>query len=119
MRSARRPTDAVGTPNDCHDRLEHVAGQRHIGSYVATFYDQVGALLGRKLIDYDLADHLLGNSAIQLWEKIAHVIREARVPSGDPRLYEHFEFLYDEMSRRASAEPSPPAALRPRSASRL
>jgi hypothetical protein len=24
-----------------------------------------------------------------------------------PRLYEHFEFLYDEMTRRAGAEPDP------------
>jgi hypothetical protein len=82
--------------------LAGVEGQRHVGSYVATFYDQVGALLRRNLIDYDLVDDLLGNSAIQLWEKIGHIIREARLRSNDPRLYEHFEFLYDEMSQRAA-----------------
>jgi hypothetical protein len=84
--------------------LEHVEGQRHVGTYVATFYDQIGALLRRGLIDYDLVDDLLGNSAIQLWEKIAPIILEARVRSDDPRLYEHFEFLYGEMKRR-SLEP--------------
>ena len=90
---------------DFHDYdsfLASVEGERHVGSYVATFYDQVGALLRRNLIDYDLVDDLLGNSAIQLWEKIEHVIREARVRSHDPRLYEHFEFLHGEMSRRGS-----------------
>jgi hypothetical protein len=81
--------------------LDRLDGQLHVGSYVATFYDQVGALLRRNLIDYDLVDDHLGNSAIQLWEKIRHVIAEARTRSNDPRLYEHFEFLYDEMSRRA------------------
>jgi hypothetical protein len=89
---------------DFHDYdsfLECVDGQRHVGSYVATFYDQVGALLRRNLIDYDLVDDLLGNSAIQLWERIGPVLREARLRSDDPRLYEHFEFLYEEMSRRA------------------
>jgi hypothetical protein len=84
--------------------LEHVEGQRHVGTYVATFYDQIGALLRRELIDYDLVDDLLGNSAIQLWEKIAPIILEARVRSDDQRLYEHFEFLYGEMKRR-SLEP--------------
>jgi hypothetical protein len=89
-----------------------MGGQRHVGSYVATFYDQVGALLRRNLIDYDLANDLLGNSAIQLWEKIAHVIREARERSHDPRLYKHFEFLYEEMVRRGGA--GDPRSLRPR-----
>ena len=83
--------------------VEHVKGQRHVGTYVATFYDQVGALLRRKLIDYDLVDDLLGNSAIQLWEKFAPAVREARVRY-DPRLYEHFEFLYEEMARRGATE---------------
>ena len=89
--------------------VEQVDGERHVGTYVATFYDQVGALLRRKLIDYDLVDDLLGNSAIQLWEKFAPVIREARARY-DARLYEHFEFLYDEMARRACAEESAPVA---------
>jgi hypothetical protein len=84
--------------------LEVVQGQRHIGTYVATFYDQIGALLRRNLIDYDLVEDLLGNSAIQLWEKIRHVIEEARERSNDPRLYEHFEFLYAEMKRRSEGE---------------
>ena len=45
-------------------------------------------------------DDLLGNSTRQLWEKVAPVIREAR-ERFDPRRYEYFEFLYDEMTRRA------------------
>jgi hypothetical protein len=57
-------------------------------------------LLRRRLIEFDLADDLLGNSTRQLWEKVAPMIREAR-ERYDPRLYEHVEFLYDEMTRRA------------------
>lgn len=95
-----------GEYRDYDTFLEHVEGDRHVGTYVATFYDQVGALLRRKLIDYDLVDDLLGNSAIQLWEKFAPVVCEARARY-DPRLYEHFEFLYEEMSRRASTDGSP------------
>ena len=46
-------------------------------------------------------DDLLGNSTLQLWEKVVPMVREAR-ERYDPRLYEHFEFLYDEMTRRAA-----------------
>ena len=89
---------------DAHDldsALASLGGKRHVGSYVFYFYDQVGALLRRRLIEFDLVDDLLGNSTRQLWEKVEPVIREARDRSGDPRLYEHFEFLYHEMMRRA------------------
>lgn len=87
--------------HDYDSFLERVEGRREVGSYVSAFYDQIGVLLRDKLIDYDLVDDLLGNSAIQLWEKVAPVIREARARSDDDRLYEHFELLYGEMARRA------------------
>jgi hypothetical protein len=60
----------------------------------------LGVLLRRDLIDFDLVDDLLGNSARQMWEKIQPVVHEARVRSDDPRLYESFEYLYEEMTRR-------------------
>jgi hypothetical protein len=89
---------------DFHDydsAIEILQGRRHVGTYLFTFYDQVGVLLRRGLIDFDLVDDLLGNSARQLWEKIQPVVEEARVRSADPRLYEHFEYLYAEMTRQS------------------
>ena len=86
--------------HDLDSALATTGGERQVWSYVFYFYDQVGALLRRNLIDLDLVDDLLGNSTRQLWEKVAPVVREARERSEDPRLYEHFEFLYDEMTRR-------------------
>jgi hypothetical protein len=87
--------------HDLDSLLESLGGQRHIGSYLFYFYDQVGALLRRGLIELELVDDLLGNSTRQLWEKIGPCIEEARVRSDDPRLYEHFEYLYDVMTARA------------------
>jgi len=75
-------------------------GERQLWTYLLSFYDQVGVLLRRRLIEFDMVDDLLGNSTRQLWDKVAPMIREAR-ERYDPRLYEHFEFLYDEMNRRA------------------
>jgi hypothetical protein len=88
---------------DFHDYDSAMAitgGERQLWTYLLSFYDQVGVLLRRRLIEFDMVDDLLGNSTRQLWEKVAPMIREAR-ERYDPRLYEHFEYLYDEMTRRA------------------
>lgn len=95
---------------DVHDFDSLMAaadGQRHVGTYLFTFYEEVGILLRHGLIDFDLVSALLGNSGRQLWEKIAPAIKEARVLSDDPQLYEHFEYLYDEMVRRSPQPPHP------------
>ena len=88
---------------DFHDYDSAMAitgGERQVWTYLLSFYDQVGVLLRRHLIEFDMVDDLLGNSTRQLWEKVVPMIREAR-ERYDPRLYEHFEFLYDEMTRWA------------------
>ena len=87
--------------HDLDSALATTNGERHIWSYLFSFYDQAGALLRRNLVEFDLLDDLLGNSTRDLWERVEPIIREVRERSGDHRLYEHFEFLYDEMCRRA------------------
>jgi hypothetical protein len=90
---------------DFHDydsAMEILEGRRYVATYLFTFYDQVGVLLRRGLIDFDLVDALLGNSTRQLWEKVAPVVEEARIRSDDVRLYENFEYLYGEMTRHPS-----------------
>jgi hypothetical protein len=52
------------------------------------------------MIEFDLVDDLLGNSTRQIWEKVTPVIREAR-ERFDLRLFENFEYVSDEMTRRA------------------
>jgi hypothetical protein len=85
--------------DDYDSAMAITGGERQLWTYLLSFYDQVGVLLRRRLIEFDMVDDLLGNSTRQLWEKVAPMIREAR-ERYDPRLYEHFEFLYDEMTRR-------------------
>ena len=85
-----------------YDSLVEILGGRHVGTYLFTFFDQVGVLLRRGLIDLVLVDALLGNSARQLWEKVTPVVEEARTRSGDARLYEHFEYLIVELTRARS-----------------
>jgi hypothetical protein len=86
--------------DDYDSAMAITGGERQLWTFLLSFYDQVGVLLRRHLIEFDMVDDLLGNSTRQLWEKVEPMIREAR-ERYDPRLYEHFEFLYDEMTRRA------------------
>jgi hypothetical protein len=100
---------------DFHDYDSAMAitgGERQLWTYLLSFYDQVGVLLRRRLIEFDMVDDLLGNSTRQLWEKVAPMIREAR-DRYDPRLYEHFEFLYEEVTRRGEPVPSAFATREP------
>jgi len=81
---------------DYDDFVEKIGGKRWP---VLIFYEEVGVLLHRKLIDIGLVDDLLGNSIRTLWEKIRYVMEEAR-KRYDPRFYKYFEYLYNEMKKR-------------------
>ena len=75
---------------DFHDYDSAMAitgGERQLWTYLLSFYDQVGVLLRRRLIEFEMVDDLLGNSTRQLWEKVAPMIGEAR-ERYDPRLYD-------------------------------
>jgi hypothetical protein len=88
---------------DYDSAMAVTGGERQLWTYLLSFYDQIGVLLRWNLIEHHLVDDLLGNSTRQLWEKVLPMIREAR-ERYDPRLYENFEFLYDEMTRRTGME---------------
>jgi hypothetical protein len=63
------------------------------------FYEQLGVLCHRKLVDINLIDELIGGAA--LWEKGAKLIAEgARKEFDDPTMYEWFEYYYNEMKKR-------------------
>jgi hypothetical protein len=90
------------------DSLIASIGGRPVGTYVFTFYDQVGALLKRGLIDLDLVNDLLGNSTLQMWEKVGSALIETRSRSGDQTLYVNFEFLYHETKKHSAPESPEP-----------
>ena len=79
--------------------LKKLGGKRHIVSFVAMFYEEVGVLLHKKLIDIDLVDELLGDSIQLTYEKLKNMLEEAR-KRYRPGAYLHFEYLYNEMKKR-------------------
>ena len=66
---------------DFHDYDSAMAitgGERQLWTYLLSFYDQVGVLLRRRLIEFEMVDDLLGNSTRQLWEKVAPMLVSGR-----------------------------------------
>ena len=65
---------------------------------IANFFEQVGILYKNKLIEPVLIDQILAVSVT--WEKLKRFVEYARVEYHDPRLWEWFEYLYNEMKKR-------------------
>jgi len=67
---------------------------------VCSYFEGVGVLVKRKLIDIDLVDDLLSTEIRWLWEKIEPIAKEYRAQYNRPQLWEYFEYFYKEMRKR-------------------
>jgi len=67
---------------------------------VGKFFDGVGVLLHRKLIDIGLVDELFYTEATTVWEKAKPLIEGRRKELNQPTTYQIFEYLYSEMKKR-------------------
>jgi len=67
---------------------------------VCKFFDGVGVLLRRKLVDIGLVDELFHAEAAIIWKKVKPLIEGRRKELNQPTLWEWFEYLYDEMKKR-------------------
>jgi hypothetical protein len=64
---------------------------------VGSFFDGLGVLVHRKMIDIKLVHDLMSSSIIWLWEKMEPVIVERRKRRNRPQIWEFVEWLYNEM----------------------
>ena len=64
---------------------------------VFTFYDGVGVLVRRGLIDIGMVDELLSGSFLNLWEKFEVVFGQVRENNKNPRIFKNSEYLYNEI----------------------
>jgi hypothetical protein len=68
---------------------------------VSTYFQEIGTLLHRKIIDINFLYDIFGSTAIKLhWEKVKPVILGLREQFHDPRVFGWFEYLYDEVKKR-------------------
>jgi len=68
-------------------------------SEVGSFFDGVGILLHRKLVDVEMVDELFGTRIKDAWEKLKPAI-EGRRKEVNPVLRKWFEYLYNEIKQR-------------------
>jgi hypothetical protein len=64
------------------------------------FFEGVGILLYRKLIDIELVDDLFSIAIKQMWEKVKPIVEGVRKERNLPQYWEYFEYLYNEMQKR-------------------
>lgn len=67
---------------------------------VNTYYELIGVLLRKKLIDTCLVTELYTWTAKRLWEKIKPFAEDLRNKHNDPSLYSNIEYLYNETQKR-------------------
>lgn len=65
------------------------------GSSLGTYFEGVGVLVKRKLIDPSMVDDLMSGRIIDYWEANRRWVLEMRERTGDYEMIEHVEYLYD------------------------
>jgi hypothetical protein len=67
---------------------------------VGMFFEGIGILLKRKLIDMDLVDDMFTMPINDTWLKMKDITLEIRKIRNRPTILEWFEYLYNEMKKR-------------------
>ncbi len=71
---------------------------------VSGFLEGIGVLIKRGYIDPYLVDDLMSMSAISYWERFGEVITYGRNRYNWPQLWEHCEYLYDQIKQIAEQQ---------------
>ena len=67
---------------------------------VGMFFEGIGVLLHRRLVDIDLVDDLFSGPIKMTWEKMKLLAEGARKHLNQATVFEWFEYLYNEMQKR-------------------
>ena len=89
--------------DDIHEFEEKVGGLREFNQ-VSLFFEGVGILLKRRIVDGPLIDDLFGGAIARAWETVRTGIIRGRQQQNDPTIYYYFEYLYNEMKKREQAK---------------
>jgi hypothetical protein len=67
---------------------------------VGWFFEGVGVLLHRRLIDIGVVDDLFSSPVKRAWERLKPIAEGERNQTQRPQIWEWFEYLYNEMQKR-------------------
>jgi len=71
----------------------------------ARYYEGVGVLVKKGLIDIDLVGELMSSYIIRFWEPNEHVIKGMRERLNWPEVFQGFEYLYNELKKYEEQHP--------------
>jgi len=72
---------------------------------VSSYFDGIGVLLKRDLVDIQMVNDLIGNSVLTVWEKIGSILVHTRERINNPYVYTDFEYLYYEIQKYRKSNP--------------
>jgi hypothetical protein len=67
---------------------------------VGMFFEGIGILLKRGLVDVELVDDMFTTDIKWTWEKLKDLTLVSRKVRNQPEIFEWFEYLYNEMKKR-------------------
>jgi len=67
---------------------------------IGNYFEAIGALLRRKLLDIDLMWDYWGETFMMLWEKLKPYVDGVKKEFNQPEFGDSTEYLYNEMSKR-------------------
>ena len=72
---------------------------------LVTYFEELGTLVKKDLIDMDMVDDLFAGRIKWYWESGRILWQGARAGLQDPQLYDSSEFLYNEVKKRECQRP--------------
>jgi hypothetical protein len=98
VRKRAREFDTIDDIKEFDERV----GLREFNQ-VGLFFEGVGILLKRRIVDSSMIEDLFGGAIARAWEISTTGINKARQQMNDPAIYYYFEYLYNEMKKREQA----------------
>ena len=72
---------------------------------LASYFDGIGVLLKKDLVDIGMVNDLIGNSIISIWERLGEVFINTRKRVKNLYIYNDFEYLYNQIIKHRQEYP--------------
>jgi hypothetical protein len=93
--------------DDYYEKYESVPEKLNIFNAVGSYFEGMGVLVKRNLIDVTFVDDLISGPIMAVWEKFEPIILEDRRRKNMPTIWEWFGYLYERVKEVAEKEHGP------------
>ena len=96
--------DSEGVPSFLKGEIENYVEVNAL----CCFFEGIGLLVDKTLIDIHIVAELMSTPIIYVWEKVQKFVMQTRELLGRPQVYEWFEYLYQEIQSIPSRKSQQP-----------